>query len=94
MGRAVTATIAGTDAQVHPTAVVEEGAVLGAGSQVWHFSHSGFSKRQVISVTSAPSLEAAREAYTELRTGKLTPTIDLMDGAIADPAPASHPTEY
>jgi UDP-2-acetamido-3-amino-2,3-dideoxy-glucuronate N-acetyltransferase len=26
-------------AYVHPTAVVDEGAVLGAGCKVWHFSH-------------------------------------------------------
>lgn len=25
--------------QIHPTAIVEEGASLGAGVQVWHFSH-------------------------------------------------------
>uniref|UniRef100_A0A7C4CB35 Oxidoreductase n=1 Tax=candidate division WOR-3 bacterium TaxID=2052148 RepID=A0A7C4CB35_UNCW3 len=28
-----------TDVYVHPTAVVDSGAVLGPGSKVWHFSH-------------------------------------------------------
>lgn len=28
-----------SDAQVHPTAVVDEGAELGAGTRVWHFCH-------------------------------------------------------
>ena len=28
-----------SEARVHPTAVVDEGAVLGAGTRVWHFSH-------------------------------------------------------
>lgn len=37
MDRTVTA--AGRTVQVHPTAVVEDGAVVGAGTQVWHFSH-------------------------------------------------------
>jgi UDP-2-acetamido-3-amino-2,3-dideoxy-glucuronate N-acetyltransferase len=27
------------DAWVHPTAVVDEGAVLGGGTRVWHFAH-------------------------------------------------------
>ena len=25
--------------QVHPTAIVDEGAVIGAGTKIWHFSH-------------------------------------------------------
>ena len=25
--------------QIHPTAVVDEGAVIGAGTKIWHFSH-------------------------------------------------------
>ena len=28
-----------TDAFVHPTAVVDEGAVIGAGTKIWHFCH-------------------------------------------------------
>jgi UDP-2-acetamido-3-amino-2,3-dideoxy-glucuronate N-acetyltransferase len=27
------------DVEVHPTAVVEEGAQIGAGTRVWHFVH-------------------------------------------------------
>ena len=27
------------DVEVHPTAVVEEGAQMGAGTRVWHFVH-------------------------------------------------------
>jgi len=25
--------------QIHPTAIVDEGAVIGAGTKIWHFSH-------------------------------------------------------
>ncbi|MBM3938247.1 MAG: N-acetyltransferase, partial [Sphingomonadales bacterium] len=25
--------------QIHPTAVVDEGAVIGAGTKIWHFCH-------------------------------------------------------
>lgn len=28
-----------TDTSIHPTAVVDEGAVIGEGTSVWHFSH-------------------------------------------------------
>ena len=29
----------GSDVFVHPTAIVDDGAVIGAGTKVWHFSH-------------------------------------------------------
>jgi UDP-2-acetamido-3-amino-2,3-dideoxy-glucuronate N-acetyltransferase len=28
-----------TDVQVHPTAIVDEGAVIGAGTRIWHWTH-------------------------------------------------------
>ena len=28
-----------TDYTVHPTAIIDEGAQIGAGSRVWHFAH-------------------------------------------------------
>ncbi len=31
--------VAGTSFTVHPSAIVDEGAVIGEGTKVWHFSH-------------------------------------------------------
>lgn len=28
-----------TDATIHPSAIVDEGAAIGAGSRIWHFAH-------------------------------------------------------
>ncbi|MCB0811089.1 MAG: N-acetyltransferase, partial [Flavobacteriales bacterium] len=27
------------DYQAHPTAVIDEGCTIGAGTRIWHFSH-------------------------------------------------------
>ena len=35
---------------IHPSAVVAEGAVIGAGTAIWHFSHicSGADRRELL----------------------------------------------
>jgi UDP-2-acetamido-3-amino-2,3-dideoxy-glucuronate N-acetyltransferase len=39
MGRGIVPVVSDVDYQAHPTAVIDPGARIGAGTQIWHFVH-------------------------------------------------------